>query len=501
MSTLNVDKVDPNTGTALEIGSSGDTVTVPTGAVFKSVDKVETDKLDPESGTALEIGTSGDTINVPSGVTLDVNAGATLDATGATLTGIASIDWQAVQTSSPITGAAGKGYPVNTTSGAITLNLPAGSAGDQVSVVDYAGTFDSNALTISPNGSEKIKGLNADATMVTERQAGVFTYVDSTQGWVLTSAAPDPGVSQALFVTATGGTITTSGDFKMHTFTGDGTFAVSCAGNSQGSDTVDYLVIAGGGGGGSNGGGAGAGGYRFSNGAASGCYSTAPSPLAPLGVAGFAVPATPYPITVGDGGTGGPGGACGGGTSGSNSIFSSITSAGGGKGGSHCGPNQPGGVGGSGGGGGQADFPGPYPNKAVGNTPPSTPPQGNDGGDGSYGPDASSGGGGGIGAVGQAALPASGSPTAGGNGGTGITSCISASPVARGGGGGGGGGASGGTADSGGGAGGHSNSPGDPQPGGAGTANTGGGGGGGKPYTACGGVGGKGVVIIRYKYQ
>ena len=69
--TIQTDKLDPKSGTALEIGTSGDTITVPTGAVFKSVDKVETDKLDPESGTALEIGTSGDTINVPSGAAPD----------------------------------------------------------------------------------------------------------------------------------------------------------------------------------------------------------------------------------------------------------------------------------------------------------------------------------------------------------------------------------------------------------------------------------------------
>jgi hypothetical protein len=51
------------------------------------------------------------------------------------------------------------------------------------------------------------------------------------------------------FVTATGGTITTCGDYKTHIFTSDGCFAVSCAGNAVGSDTVDYFVVAGGGGG------------------------------------------------------------------------------------------------------------------------------------------------------------------------------------------------------------------------------------------------------------
>ena len=53
---------------------------------------LKVDKLDPQSGTALEIGTSGDTLNVPSGVTLDINSGATLDATGATVTG-AGLDY------------------------------------------------------------------------------------------------------------------------------------------------------------------------------------------------------------------------------------------------------------------------------------------------------------------------------------------------------------------------------------------------------------------------
>ena len=71
-------------------------------------------------------------------------------------------------------------------------------------------------------------------------------------------------VLEALYVTATGGTVTTSGNFKIHTFTSPGTFCVSCAGNAQGSNTVDsYMVIAGGGGAGQNaGGGGGAGGYR-----------------------------------------------------------------------------------------------------------------------------------------------------------------------------------------------------------------------------------------------
>jgi len=144
------------------------------------------------------------------------------------------ISWQSVQTSTPFTAVAGNGYPVNTTSGVITMNLPAGVVGEQVAVVDYAGTFDSNVLTIAADGSEKIKGATDDGIMETERQAGVLTYVDATQGWVLTSAAPDPGLTTAEYVTATGGTITDCGNFKMHTFNGDGTFVVSAVGNTAG---------------------------------------------------------------------------------------------------------------------------------------------------------------------------------------------------------------------------------------------------------------------------
>jgi hypothetical protein len=70
VSTLNVDKVDPNTGTALELGTSGDTITVPTGAGLTVVDEVKTNKISPATGTAFTLGDSGDTFTVPSGVTI-----------------------------------------------------------------------------------------------------------------------------------------------------------------------------------------------------------------------------------------------------------------------------------------------------------------------------------------------------------------------------------------------------------------------------------------------
>jgi len=93
--------------------------------------------------------------------------------------------WQAVQTSTPFTAVAGNGYFINTTSGAIEMDLPAGSIGDEISFIDYAGTFDTNALTIDPNGTEKIAGSTASLTVSVERAANTLVYTDGTQGWLL----------------------------------------------------------------------------------------------------------------------------------------------------------------------------------------------------------------------------------------------------------------------------------------------------------------------------
>ncbi len=92
--------------------------------------------------------------------------------------------WQAVKTSG-FTAVAGEGYFIDTTSGAIEMDLPAGSIGDEISFIDYAGTFDSNALTIDQNGSEKIAGSTDPLVVSTERAANTLVYVDGTQGWLL----------------------------------------------------------------------------------------------------------------------------------------------------------------------------------------------------------------------------------------------------------------------------------------------------------------------------
>ena len=390
------------------------------------------------------------------------------------------VEWQSVFTgdgSTGLTAVAGRGYFIDTTSSTVTVTLPASpKIGDIVQLKDYARTWGTNAVTIS---STTFDGNSNNPSFSTNGQTVTLVYMDGTKGWSLINEDTTTGLG-AEFIAATGGTITTSGDYKIHSFTGDGCFVVSCGGNPAGSNTVDYLVVAGGGSGGNDaGGGGGAGGFREGRQVAP-AYTASPL-VAPTGLP---VSATTYPVTVGGGGTN-PGSPQSPGTQGSDSIFSTITSSGGG-GGAFTSPfaNKDGG---SGGGSRGAC------SQGTGNTPPVSPPQGNPGG-GNAPPGGSGGGGAG----------AAGATAAAGAGGNGVTTSISASPTAYAGGGGGGNNCTAPTGGSGGtGGGGDGGARGGAELGGDGTANTGGGGGGagGGPANAAAGSGGKGIVIIRYKFQ
>src|SRR6056300_1263537 len=169
-----------------------------------------------ESANTITIGASGDTISLAAGASQ----------TGFGRTG--KVDWDTTAKTASFTAVSGNGYFVNTTSGGITVTLPAGSAGDIVSLADYAATWQTNAVTVAPNGTDKIGGVNANATLSTQGQSVTFVYADSIQGWLNT---------------------------------------MDSTSNARGSTAynADFLVIAGGGGGGfDDGGGGGAGGYRNS---------------------------------------------------------------------------------------------------------------------------------------------------------------------------------------------------------------------------------------------
>ena len=463
--------------------------------------KVEVNTVEPQCGTTLTLGGSGDTVALGSGASQ----------TGFGRTGTVDWDTASIKTTG-FTAVSGNGYFCNTTGGIFTATLPSSpSAGDIVALKDYAGTFATNTLTLGRGGSN-INGTASDFTLTTNGVAITVVYVDGTKGWLVTDEGSNTYITQ--FINASGGTISTCGNDRIHTFTGPGCFTVTALGNPLGSDTVGYAVVAagGGGGGGNCGGGGGAGGYREAKGINT-CYTASPL-VAPAGLSVTAGP-TVYPIVVGGGGaasTGAGPGCCTStpGGDGNVSSFSTISSAGGGGGAG--GPVTAGRDGGSGGGSGGGVG-------GTGNTPPVSPAQGFDGG----GPGIAGGGGGGalasfccqpyVGGPGANTTinpaegtsgPGCGTYFSGGGGGgkngpTAIPAPTQAPPApsgfngARGGYGGGGrgdGGASPGTTA------GFAC---------AGTDNTGGGGGGGGRQTNVvnynGKAGGSGIVIIRYKFQ
>ena len=460
-----------------------------------------------EDSNTITLGASGDTVTL---------------ASGASQTGFGregSVDWQTTPKTATFTAVNGEGYFVNGAGGAVTVTLPGSpSAGNIVAISDYSGSASTNPITIARNGSN-INGSASNLTIAKPDSSAVLVYVDGTTGWQLVGTGNTSDFTNS-FISATGGTITCCGDYKFHTFTGPGTFTVTNAGAPSGSTTVEYLVVAGGGAGGSRAaGGGGGGGFRFY-----GACIAAPYPASPL-VAPAALPVTAqgYPITVGAGGVGRtPSNNEMPGNRGSISTFSTITSTGGGGGqGASCQPN-PLAPGGSGGGGapGSGNPSNPNTPGGSGNTPPVSPPQGNNGG--SSGLDYNGGGGGGAINTGSNATPSGGG--AGGDGGgfppahfgpSGVT-CGSFKYYAGGAGGGSwpvsypgpggaggkGGGAAGITAG---------DSPSYPsRTATAGTVNSGGGGGGagggdvGPSPTGpaiVGGTGGSGIVVIRYKFQ
>jgi hypothetical protein len=402
--------------------------------------ELKVNKISPRSGTDVTLGDSGDTFTIPAGATLTNNG---------TASGFASIAWQSVIKTASFTAVAGEGYWINTTSGAITITLPASaSVGDQIIFTDYARTWGTNAVTVNQNSLNYQGNTSPNPEYNTNGQSVNIVYSGATQGWIPNS----------------------DDDVTLET--------------PQFSGVTDFLVIAGGGSGGyRKGGGGGAGGYRNS-------YSTESSGGGGSSESSLTLSqGTTYTITVGAGGASVT--TVGHGNTGSDSSISgsditTITSTGGAGGTSEDSGANPNSNGGSGAGGSGAI---PYTAGGSG-----TANQGFDGGDGEAGAQAAAGGGGGAGVAGSNGVEGSN----GGNGGNGLASSITGSSVSRGGGGGGnievsslpgGSGGTGGGGDAG---------AGNPSAttGTAGTANTGGGGGGCQNQNT--GAGGSGVVILRF---
>lgn len=131
--------------------------------------KINVNQVDTQCGSTLTLGSSGKTVTLASGASQS----------GFGRTG--TVDWCTTAKTSPFTSVSGKGYFVNTTSGAVTVTLPASpSAGDIVSIKDYANTFDTNNVTVGRNSS-KINGICADAVLDTEGDSITLVYVETQE--------------------------------------------------------------------------------------------------------------------------------------------------------------------------------------------------------------------------------------------------------------------------------------------------------------------------------
>ena len=364
-------------------------------------------------------------------------------------------------------------------------NLTVTDAYNQAATISYTApvhnggkSITSYTLTVSPSISSSPITTTDNPISVTGLTNGVsYTFSLVANNSIGSGPAAVTAAQPVQFVSAlaTGGTVETFGNYKIHTFTGTDTFTFTILDSSIASTfTVDYVVVAGGGGAANRGAG-GAGGYLTGT------------------LSGWAV-ATSYTMTVGAGGVGYANGVN---SSISGTGITTKTAIGGGKGAVDSAGGYSG-IGGSGGGGGQSGY-------SVQGGNYGTAGQGNAGGNGGG---SGGGGGGGAGGVGGSSYFNTGvSPNVrtAGNGGVGVVNPIVDSTtgelyngqyyLA-----GGGGGAlsyfsdyarvSGSGGLGGGGAGGNTNGT-------AGTDNTGGGGGG---AVTTGGNGGSGVIILKYRY-
>ena len=466
--------------------------------------KVEVNQVTQQCGTTLTVGGGACKTAVVDATTVTLGrCGGTVSlASGATQSGFGrtgTVNWDTASIKTTgFTAVSGNGYFCDTAdSGAFTLTLPTSpSAGDIVGMKDYNGNFATANLTIGRGGS-KINGADSADPVISTTGAAIFlVYVDATQGWVATQDDSSTFAGQSFICSSVSGacnTLTTSGNCKVATFKGPGTFTVNSIASCAADNLVSYAVVAGGGGSaGDRGGGGGAGGYREVV-SPSSPYTGSPTEGYPTPGNRITVTATGYPITVGGGGATDNSPPFTDGAQGATSTFSTIDSAGGGAGHRNT---SPGGDGGSGGGAGSI-APHTPRSGGSGNTPSTTPAQGQDGGDSGNTPPAYTSGGGGGATVAGGNGDIGGDT--GGTGGAGAPTSIPGSPTAYAGGGGGGSDNCGGAGGTGGG--GNGGSP--PVAGQAGGDNTGGGAGGtsGGGSGVASGNGGSGIVIIRYKFQ
>src|SRR6056300_736215 len=223
-------------------------------------DAVTTDKI--EDGTVVAADIAPGTI---ANAKL-ANSSITVNGSSVSLGGSANlkhIDWQALTVadgSTTLNAEAGKGYFLDTNAGVIEVFLPSSpTRGDTVVLADYSGTFGTNQIIINTGGELLDSTAGNDFKVTTNNSIVELIYVDSAKGWLVKlnqAAGTTPTLTgnevngiydqDSSLISATGGTVTTSGDYKIHAFTGDGCFVVTDGSGSLAR--AGYLVVAGGGG-------------------------------------------------------------------------------------------------------------------------------------------------------------------------------------------------------------------------------------------------------------
>jgi hypothetical protein len=129
------------------------------------------------SGNTLTVGTTGDTVTLATGASSS-GFGATYNS---------GLNWTSTLVTSALTVSSGTGYFVNTSTAAITVTLPASPTfGSIVGINDYSGYASTNNITINPNGN-KLEGATSNKLVITDKESIILNYVDSTRGWLSTS--------------------------------------------------------------------------------------------------------------------------------------------------------------------------------------------------------------------------------------------------------------------------------------------------------------------------
>jgi len=154
---------------------------MPSGAERSIIVKDSTTRGSGSTLFSLSVQTaSGTSVPIPIGSSVAVVSDGTNMKLGLLSKGYGTVNSSSVTTYIAV---AGDQLLTNTTTAGITITLPTSAAtGDEVTIVDARGTFNSNNLTVNRNG-HNINSATNNLILSTNGQAITLVYVDTTRGW------------------------------------------------------------------------------------------------------------------------------------------------------------------------------------------------------------------------------------------------------------------------------------------------------------------------------